>query len=331
MSDDPARTFFPDSDEIPSLYEVLSVIKTATADELKRAYRRLCLAHHPDKATASGLSSEAATLKFQQIGFAYSVLKDDARRGRYDKTGSTSEGSGEGAKTEQEWKDYFKDLWQGEVTGQSIEEFKAKYQGSQEEQDDLFDAYTSAKGDLEIILDSIMCSTHDDEERFVKLINQAIESNELEATSKWKKMSKDTKAKEQRKKKADKEAKEAEKAARELGVHDKLYGDKGKGKGKSKAQGEAGDDEAALKALIQGNRDKRMSSLMDSLEAKYGGGGRGKKRASTGGDGSTKKQKKGEEHDEGPTEEEFARIQAEIDSRRSATGNKQKKGGRKSK
>ncbi|GAA5904185.1 uncharacterized protein JCM6883_002103 [Sporobolomyces salmoneus] len=322
MSDDPARTFFPGSDPIPSLYSVLSVPEDASPEDLKRSYRRLSLLSHPDKASSSGLSPEEATRKFQQIGFAYSVLKDQARRERYDRTGSTEEGSsGEGAKTEAEWRDYFKELWQGEVTGESIEEFRKKYQGSEEETQDLYDAYNTSQGDLELILSSIMCSTDSDETRFIELINSAISSGQLEETKKWKKTSKDTKGRGERKKRAEKEAKEAEKLAKELGVHDKLYGgngsskSKGKGKGKQnqeeEGEGEGDGDEAALKALIQGNRNKRMNSLVDSLEAKYGGqsGGGKKKRGSTGGDAEGKSKKKKEEE---PTEDEFARIQAEL-------------------
>jgi len=355
----PPPSSFPDSSEIPSLYTVLGVTPTCTQDDLKRSYRRLSLLFHPDKASSSSLTPEQATLKFQQIGFSYSILKDEIKREKYDRTGSTQEGSGrdEGAKTEQEWRDYFKDLWQGEVTGESIEQFRKTYQGnapffhyisrggnkgidvsseivgSEEEKKDLFDAYNASKGDLEVILTSIMCSTNDDEERFIELINSGISSKELKATTKWKKQSKDVGAKEDRRKKANKEAKEAEEYAKELGIHDKLFGGGEKGgsgakKGKGKAKGGDDDDEAALKALIQGNRDKRMNSLMDSLEAKYGeskkrGGGGG---GENGGAGSKKQRKQKEEE---PSEEEFARIQAELDAKRakSSTGGK----GRKSK
>lgn len=184
-------------------------------------------------------------------------------------------------------------------------------------------AYESSAGDLDAILASVMVSTVDDEDRFVDLINRAIASGAVESTPEWKKHLKDTKGKgkERRRKKADKEAKEAEELAKELGVHDKLFGGDGnsngagattsesqrqgvkKGKGKGKAGGSRGgvgggaqeadaeDGEAALRALIQGNQAKRMNSLVDSLEAKYAAieankksskQQRGKKRASTG-------------------------------------------------
>ncbi|PRQ73959.1 hypothetical protein AAT19DRAFT_15526 [Rhodotorula toruloides] len=325
MSDDPADTFFPDADEIPSLYDVLGVSSEATDDEIKKAYRRLSLLNHPDKVAASASSPEdlaAATLKFQQIGFAYTVLKDAARREKYDLTGSTMEMSAEGAKTEAEWRDYFRELWTGEVSAQTMDDFAKKYQGSDEERRDILEAYKNSSGDIESILNSVMCATIADEDRFVKLINDAIAAKEIKATPAWTKSSKDTQGKEKRKKKADKEAKEAEELAKELGVHDKLYGNGssaskgGKGKGKGK-KADAEDDEASLRALIQGNQAKRMNSLIDSLEAKYAAAEakKGKKRSSTGGEDGAKGGKKAKKEAE-PTEEEFAAIQAKMDARR---------------
>lgn len=66
-------------------YEVLGVGKTASADELKKAFRRKAIEHHPDKG-----GDEA---KFKEINEAYEVLKDDRKRQRYDQFGHAGVGS----------------------------------------------------------------------------------------------------------------------------------------------------------------------------------------------------------------------------------------------
>lgn len=115
-----------------SLYTSLELEPSATSSAIKLAYRRLALVHHPDKLRQGASTEEvdAANEKFQAIGLAYAVLKDEKRRERYDRTGSTDE-AGDEAKTEAEWKEYFKELWQGEVNAETLDEFKKKYQGKQ--------------------------------------------------------------------------------------------------------------------------------------------------------------------------------------------------------
>src|SRR4051794_23280445 len=68
-------------------YDVLSLDKGATADQIKSAYRKAALKHHPDKATAE--EKDEAHRRFQEIAFAYAILSDEKRRKRYDTTGNT--------------------------------------------------------------------------------------------------------------------------------------------------------------------------------------------------------------------------------------------------
>jgi len=63
-----------------SLYQHLGVNRSADATEIKKAYRKMSLIHHPDK----GGDPE----EFKKIQKAYEVLSDDARRANYDATGS---------------------------------------------------------------------------------------------------------------------------------------------------------------------------------------------------------------------------------------------------
>lgn len=70
-------------------YEVLGVGKDASADEIKKAFRRLAVQYHPDKEGGD----EA---KFKEINEAYEVLKDSSKRQRYDQFGHAGVGGNGG-------------------------------------------------------------------------------------------------------------------------------------------------------------------------------------------------------------------------------------------
>jgi curved DNA-binding protein len=65
-------------------YETLGVSKTATADEIKTAFRKLARKHHPDVAK----DKKSAEEKFKQINEAYEVLSDPEKRAKYDQLGA---------------------------------------------------------------------------------------------------------------------------------------------------------------------------------------------------------------------------------------------------
>ena len=70
-------------------YEVLGVSRDATAEQIKKAYRRAAMKYHPD------VNSEAdAAEKFKKISEAYEVLSDDNKRAVYDRGGDPKHGGG---------------------------------------------------------------------------------------------------------------------------------------------------------------------------------------------------------------------------------------------
>ena len=64
-------------------YETLGVSKSASPDELKRAYRKLAMQYHPDRNSGD----KGAEQKFKDLNEAYDILKDDQKRAAYDRFG----------------------------------------------------------------------------------------------------------------------------------------------------------------------------------------------------------------------------------------------------
>ena len=85
--------------QLKDYYQILGVPETASAEEIKRAYRRLAKRYHPD----ANPNDPQAAERFKDIAEAYSVLSDEEKRRQYDqmrKFGGAPFGFGEGAATE---------------------------------------------------------------------------------------------------------------------------------------------------------------------------------------------------------------------------------------
>uniref|UniRef100_A0A8C4J094 DnaJ homolog subfamily C member 9 n=1 Tax=Dromaius novaehollandiae TaxID=8790 RepID=A0A8C4J094_DRONO len=231
------------------LYRVLGVAKAAAPGEIRRGYRRAALRVHPDRAEPG--HREEATRRFQVLGRAYAVLSDAERRAVYDEQGTVveEEEEGEALRPERDWQEYWRLLFK-KITIKDIEDFEKNYKDSEEELDDIKAAYVDFEGDMDKIMESVLCVDYTDEPRIRKIIQEAIDSGELPAHKAFVKESKQKMS--ARKRRAEKEAKEAEKTREELGL---------------------GDGEDDLKALIQNrnkDRKKEMDDFLAQLEAKYG-------------------------------------------------------------
>jgi DnaJ family protein C protein 9 len=253
-------------------YEVLSVATTATEDDIKKAYRRAALKHHPDKAAPE--DKDSAHTKFQEIAFAFAILSDPRRRKRYDTTGSTEE-SLDLEDDDFNWADFFREQYSNLVTTERINDFATEYKGSEEERKDVLKAYVRNEGRMLKLYDEVMLSDMlDDEARFRTIIDNAIEDGEVEAYAKYtEETEKSRKARiANAQKHRDRESGEVETAKKDMQA--KRNG------GKKAKDGGGGGGMEDLAAMIQQRQTGRAAGFFDHLEEKYAGkAGKGKKGA----------------------------------------------------
>lgn len=137
------------------------------------------------------------------------------------------------------------------ITVADISKFEEEYKGSGEELNDLKTAYLDGEGDMEYILDNVLCCTADDEERFSGIIRELIGKGEVPDMKKFTKET--TKKKKERKRRMSAEKAEAEEAAREMGLNE---------------------NENSLANMIMKRQEQRQAEsegFLAHLEEKYGG------------------------------------------------------------
>ncbi|CAH6723754.1 hypothetical protein CLIB1444_19S01156 [[Candida] jaroonii] len=226
-------------------YEVLGVDVKASPVDVKKAYKKLSLKYHPDKIQQLQKSHDADI--FPKIQFAYSILSDPQKRSRFDHTGSLEEGG------DFDWKEYFDGINE-KITIEMIEEDRVKYQGSEEEKDDIFQNFVYYDGDFLKLFEVIPHLEFDEisEERIFHIIEGLIEEFPQETKScikSWDKYKKSRKTKVKNKlKKLAKEAKEAEELEKMI---------------KNKYQNND------LKSIIKSRQKNRLDDLISNLESKY--------------------------------------------------------------
>lgn len=174
-----------------SLYEIIGVERTASQQEIKKAYHKLALRLHPDK----NPNDEDAKEKFQQLQKVISILGDEEKRALYDQTGCVDDAELAGDVV-QNLKDFFRSMYK-KVTEADIEEFESNYRGSESEKNDLIDLYKKYKGHMNRLFCSMLCSDSKlDSHRFKDILDEAISSGDVKLTKayqKWAKQVSETK------------------------------------------------------------------------------------------------------------------------------------------
>lgn len=170
-------------------------------------------------------------------------------------------------------------------------------------------AYEQYEGNMDDIYATVMLSdVLEDDERFRKIIDDAIADGDVPDFPAYTRESKKSKA--ARVRAAKEEGKEAEEYAKELGVHDKLFGN-----GKKKGKKDKKDSEADLAALIQRNQQNRGTSFLDKLAEKYGAVPKGKDKGKGKGKGGKKRVLDEDDDDGEPSEEAFQAAAARLKKR----------------
>lgn len=274
---------FPDLDP----YETLKIENKATDAEIKKAYRRLCLVHHPDKLQGKTEEEQALSrVEFEKIQFSHLILSDPKKRKRYDDTGSL-EDIGD---SDFDWFEYFSNT-KTEINEESIAMDKKLYQGSTDEEEDIIESMVQSDGDFLYLFEAVPHTevTEDEEKRLFKIVSKLVEDGVLETSKNWETYQKKRKTLFKKLLKSQKsEASEADELKKQIA-------------GKRKLESE--DD---LKQLIQSKKKQSMDDLIARMEAKYAGGS--KKKSS--------KSKKPKKSDYDIDDAEFEKLQKKMGLRK---------------
>jgi DnaJ-class molecular chaperone len=92
------------------LYKILGVDKNASLEDIKRAYKKLAMEHHPDKNKENVAAAEE---KFKEISAAYNVLSNESERAKYNETGDNNYNNGSGHEANRNPHDIFEAFFRG--------------------------------------------------------------------------------------------------------------------------------------------------------------------------------------------------------------------------
>jgi len=306
--------------EQSNLYTTVLGIKNAnpekiTSSQLRKAYYKRALLYHPDKQTKTSNPDqlEKTKLKFQAVSLAYSILSDPDKKKEYDDSGELHDEddiSGSGTKA---WAEFFRSTF-GEVTKDGIDKFTLSYKCSEAEESDVLKYYKQFKGDLNKMLECVMCSEIPDQKRWVEdyilpAISEGNVEDYMEKVNKTmgkieinKKVNSDIENEEgttteSEKESTDEEDKKLKRKVKKLKHRSKVTAKKKKAASKNKA--EPSED---LIAAIRNKSGSSFGNFLSGMEERYGA--------------------KTKEHD--ISDDEFEKIRAKLDSQRKKVKSKRK-------
>ena len=163
-----------DNNKNIDLYEILGITKDANAEEIKKAYRLKALKTHPDK----GGDPEI----FKSVSSAYSILSDPEKKKIYDTCGDIDEDANSDDVK------YWTNLWRQvfpQITVKDIEDYKLKYIGSDEEKNDVINAYIKCNGNFKNILEWVLFAEEGEESRIIDIIDGQIKNKTLNSCRKY--------------------------------------------------------------------------------------------------------------------------------------------------
>lgn len=217
------------------LYKLLRVTKAASGIEIRKSYKILARRYHPDK----NQDDPEAKQKFQKLNQAYKILSDPKKRKIYDTTGEID---GEGVKDISKFIEaylYYREKYK-EITPKDIEEYKQRYVGGEDEEEDLINYFEENEGDMTLVLEAIPYSGDEDKARFIKFFERKLKEGEV--SQEYEEMFHSTKD----------------------NVQDYF---------EELDQVEADELVKDLQEQILGNVERRGNEMMANMMARYGGGG----------------------------------------------------------
>ncbi|XP_057380144.1 dnaJ homolog subfamily C member 9-like [Daphnia carinata] len=153
-----------------NLYDLFGIDKNADRRSLKKAYFKRSLRYYPGLLIVSERSQtdHEASEKFKTLFKIYSILSDNERKWVYDKTGCVwldEELLGHDFDWVGHWRLTFK-----KANYEAIVSFLNKYRGSQEETADIKQLFRLYKGNIQKIMNLVLCSTREDEKRIQDIV-----------------------------------------------------------------------------------------------------------------------------------------------------------------